>query len=50
MQEATTKGRYQTPAITQLEEHELLNIFQMTASEISAASCWWAACPSASCP
>ena len=49
MQEATTQGHYEKPAITELEEHELLSIFQMTASEISAAACWWNPC-SAGCP
>ncbi len=45
MQEAAAKAPYEAPVITELEEDELLSIFQMTASEISAASCWWAACP-----
>ena len=47
MDERTTP--YEAPSITVLDEEELLNVFQMTASEISAASCWWNACPS-NCP
>lgn len=41
---------YEQPSIRVLNEEELLDIFQMTAAEISVASCWWASCPSASCP
>jgi hypothetical protein len=40
---------YERPALRVLDEEELLNIFQMTAAEISVASCWWSACPSG-CP
>jgi hypothetical protein len=47
--EERTAAPYEAPSITMLDEEELLNVFQMTASEISAASCWWNACPSA-CP
>jgi hypothetical protein len=32
---------YEGPTITVLSETELLNAFQMTAAEISAAGCWW---------
>lgn len=35
---------YETPSIRVLDEDELLNIFQMTAAEISVASCWWNPC------
>ncbi len=42
---------YESPMIRVLDEDELLNIFQMTAAEISVASCWWAACAgSIGCP
>ena len=41
---------YEPPSLRVLDEDELLNIFQMTAAEISVASCWWASCPSANCP
>jgi hypothetical protein len=35
---------YETPSIRILDEEELLKVFQMTAAEISVASCWWGAC------
>ena len=41
--------KYERPSVTVLSEDELLKVFQVTAAEISVASCWWAACPS-SCP
>ncbi len=41
---------YARPSIRVLDEEELLNIFQMTAAEISVASCWWSACASPGCP
>ena len=41
---------YESPAIRVLDEDELLNIFQMTAAEISVASCWWGSCATAGCP
>ena len=42
---------YESPVIRVLDEEELLNIFQMTAAEISVASCWWNACAgSVGCP
>ena len=40
---------YEHPSITELNEEELLNLFQVTAAEISVASCWWNSCPSG-CP
>ena len=40
---------YESPSIRVLNEEELLNIFQMTAAEISVASCWWNPC-TAGCP
>jgi hypothetical protein len=40
---------YECPSARVLNEEELLNIFQMTAAEISVASCWWGGCPSG-CP
>lgn len=40
---------YERPSLRVLDEEELLNIFQMTAAEISVASCWWVSCP-AGCP
>jgi len=47
--EQQAQTRYERPSVTVLDEEELLKIFQMTAAEISVASCWWAACPSG-CP
>jgi hypothetical protein len=41
--------KYEEPTVTVLDEDELLNIFQMTAAEISVASCWWMPC-SMGCP
>ena len=41
---------YEHPSVRVLNEEELLNIFQMTAAEISVASCWWGSCATAGCP
>jgi PqqD family protein of HPr-rel-A system len=35
---------FERPTAKVLDEDELLKIFQMTAAEISVASCWWGAC------
>ena len=35
---------YEPPAVRVLSEDEVLAAFQMTAAEISAASCWWMPC------
>ena len=49
--EAAVDGKtYESPSIKVLDEEELLNIFQMTAAEISVASCWWSACATPGCP
>lgn len=40
---------YEPPSLKVLDEEELLKIFQMTAAEISVASCWWGSCPTG-CP
>ena len=40
---------YEAPSAKVLDEEELLKVFQMTAAEISVASCWWGA-RSAGCP
>jgi len=40
---------YEQPLITVLNEDELLKMFQLTAAEISVASCWWGSCPTG-CP
>lgn len=34
---------YEAPKITVMRDEEVLKAFQMTALEISAAGCWWAA-------
>ena len=42
------KGRpiYVKPKISVMDRDEVLQAFQMTAAEISAAGCWWTpACP-----
>ena len=43
------KHPYEAPSIRILDEEELLTVFQMTAAEISVASCWWSPC-SPGCP
>jgi hypothetical protein len=35
---------YAPPSVKVLDEEDLLKVFQITAAEISVASCWWAAC------
>jgi len=39
-----TKSRplYESPKITPMDRDEVLQAFQMTAAQISAAGCWWA--------
>jgi hypothetical protein len=41
--EAIDLPPYEAPRITIMEDEEVLKAFQMTALEISAAGCWWAA-------
>lgn len=42
MEQGTENQRpYEKPAVRILDEEELLTVFQMTAAEISVASCWW---------
>ena len=45
-----TRRAYQPPSVRVLSEDEVLMAFQMTAAEISAASCWWMPCPASQCP
>jgi hypothetical protein len=40
---------YAPPSVKVLDEEDLLKVFQITAAEISVASCWWGAC-SVGCP
>jgi len=35
---------YEAPTLDVMEQDEVLEAFQMTASEISAAGCWWGSC------
>ena len=42
--EIVTKPPYDPPKINVLDADEVLKVFQMTASEISAAGCWWTGC------
>lgn len=36
------KADYKTPSVTKMDRDEVLQAFQMTAAQISAAGCWWA--------
>lgn len=36
---------YVKPTLRVMSEKEILVAFQMTAAKISAAGCWWGACP-----
>jgi hypothetical protein len=45
--QAFVKGRpYVAPIIREMSEDEVLVAFQMSAAEISAATCWWTPAPS----
>lgn len=45
-----TRPHYETPMITLMDRDEVLQAFQMTAAQISAAGCWWTAgCGNPSC-
>ena len=37
------RPRYETPKITLDGQDEVLQAFQMSAAQISAAGCWWTA-------
>lgn len=39
--QAKTRPLYETPKVTIMDRDEVLQAFQMTAAEISAAGCWW---------
>lgn len=41
---APQAGPYHAPGLRDVTEEEVLASFQMTAAEISAASCWWFSC------
>jgi len=38
-----TRPLYEPPKITPMGQDEVLQAFQMTAAQISAAGCWWSA-------
>lgn len=42
-QAVATDGRpaYEAPKITMMDRDDVLQAFQMTAAQISAAGCWW---------
>ncbi len=40
--QASTRPRYESPKITPMDRDQVLQAFQMTAAQISAAGCWWA--------
>jgi hypothetical protein len=42
MTSVDTRPQYVPPTITLLDRDEVLQAFQMTAAQISAAGCWWA--------
>jgi len=50
MDKPESRPRYERPQITLMDRDEVLQAFQMTAAQISAAGCWWnAACPGVTC-
>jgi len=40
---AERRPRYEAPKITSMDRDEVLQAFQMSAAQISAAGCWWTA-------
>ena len=38
------KLAYERPSLKVMNQDEVLEAFQMTATEISAAGCWWGTC------
>ena len=50
METVDIRPRYETPQITPLDRDEVLQAFQMTAAQISAAGCWWAPACAATVP
>lgn len=38
------KPSYERPSLKEMNQDEVLEAFQMTATEISAAGCWWVSC------
>lgn len=50
MAQVEKRPRYTTPTITPMNRDEVLQAFQMSAAQISAAGCWWAPACVASVP
>jgi hypothetical protein len=50
MDQVEKRPRYETPKITSMTRDEVLQVFQMSAAQISAAGCWWMAGCAASTP
>lgn len=42
--EQAQKPAYERPSLKVMNQDEVLQALQMSANEISAAGCWWAAC------
>lgn len=40
----TVRPKYQTPSMKVMNEAEVLVAFQMSATKIGAAGCWWGTC------
>lgn len=43
MAQVEKRPHYETPTITSMNRDEVLQAFQMSAAQISAAGCWWSA-------
>lgn len=50
MAQVEKRPRYEAPTITSMNRDEVLQAFQMSAAQISAAGCWWSAGCSTSTP
>ena len=44
------RPQYESPKITAMDRDQVLQVFQMSAAQISAAGCWWSAGCSTSTP
>ena len=43
-EQVAEKPQYERPTLKVMSQEEVLEAFQMTATEISAAGCWWSGC------
>ena len=43
-QRAAEKPQYERPTLKVMSQEEVLEAFQLSATEISAAGCWWNGC------